>query len=116
MLDLDGLKQRRDLVESIDWDLTPGEAFAEYQLKSPDNWRRGGGGQAIYFYLSSWRGRNQVVLVRRSLKESEELAVIEAPDDLVRACLEAGEGSQLPRGQVSLDERLKEWLRQQLNA
>ena len=116
MLDLAGLKKNPDLIQRIDWELTPGEAFDEYQLKSPQNWRRGGGGEVYYLYLSSWQGRNQVVLVRRSLKESEELAVIQAPEDLVQACLAAGDGNQYPRGQLALDEPLRDWLRAQLDS
>ena len=96
MLDLAGLKKNPDLIQRIDWELTPGEAFDEYQLKSPQNWRRGGGGEVYYLYLSSWQGRNQVVLVRRSLKESEELAVIQAPEDLVQACWPPATATSIP--------------------
>jgi hypothetical protein len=75
----DEVRQDRELIAAIDWEMTPALAFEVFQLKSAEAWRHRGLDQAVYFYLSTWRGENRVYLVRRSLKESEELAAAPAP-------------------------------------
>ena len=114
MLGLEELKRDRDLVESIDWEMTPRQAFETYQLKSVDNWRHRNLEPVLYFYLSTWKGEPRVFLVRRSLKESQEIAEIQAPAHLVAACAAGQEGQDMPRGQLPLDQPLRDWLRRQL--
>jgi len=114
MLSMDELKQDRDLLGRIDWEITPQEAFETYQLKSVGNWRSAAAGEVLYFYVSAWQGENKVFLVRRSLKHSQELAELPVPGELVRACLRDQEGSYIPRGQCPIDQPIRRWLRQNL--
>ena len=114
MLSLEELKKDRDLVAAIDWEMTPRQAFEAYQLKSVDNWKHRSLGTVHYFYLSTWKGRPRLFLVRRSLKQSQEIAEIQAPEHLVAACAAAQEGQDMPRGQLPLDDSLRDWLRGQL--
>jgi hypothetical protein len=114
MVEWEKVKKDRDLISQIDWDMTPRQAFEAYQLKSKDNWRHRSLGEVVYFYLSTWQGNNRVLLVRRGLVQSEELAQAPAPSDMVAACAASQEGEQYPRGQIPLDEALKNWLRKEL--
>ncbi len=116
MLDLEELRKDRELVASIDWEMTPRQAFEAYQLKSVGNWRHRSLEPVHYFYLSTWKGRPRLFLVRRSLKESQEIAEIQAPPELVAACAAGQEGQDMPRGQLPLDQELRDWLRRQLGA
>lgn len=116
MLDWQAVKTDRQLVASIDWEMTPKEAFESYQLRAKDNWRQRDLKPVVYFYLSTWQGRNRVLLVRRDYLHSEELAQAPAPPELVQACATAGEGQGYPRGQLPLDEPLRRWLQKELGA
>ncbi len=116
MLGLEELKRDRDLVASIDWEMTPRRAFETYQLKSVDNWRHRSLEAVHYFYLSTWKGTPRLFLVRRTLKESQEIAEIQAPSELVAACAAGQEGEDMPRGQLPLDPALRDWLRSELGA
>ncbi len=116
MLSWDELKQRPDIVGQIDWEITPRQAFESYQIKSIEAWKHRGLGEVYYFYLSTWRGENQVVLIRRGYTESEDICVAPAPADLVEAAARAGEGRDVPRGQLPLSPELKDWLQLELHA
>ena len=116
VLDLAQLKECRDLVNAVDWDLTPQQAFETYQLKSRDNWRASATGEVLYFYVSAWQGENKVFLVRRTLKHSEEIAEIAVPDDLVAACVVEQEGSYIPRGQCPINDQVRDWLQAHLKS
>ncbi len=39
MLTLEELKQQREILSEIDWDLDPQAAFEAYQVKSRDSWK-----------------------------------------------------------------------------
>lgn len=108
------LRQRPDIIAAIDWDMTPAQAFEVFQLKSAEAWRHRGLEESLYFYLSVWRGEARVLLVRRSLKDSQELAEAPAPPELVQALAASAQGQEMPRGQIALDQPLKDWLRAQL--
>lgn len=114
MLNLAGLRAHRELIAAIDWEITPRQAFEAYQLKSTGNWRHGSLSPVVYFMVSCWRGENKVVLVRRSLKQSEDLAEIQAPPAMVEACCARWEGEMIPRGQAPLSDELRDWLQTEL--
>lgn len=114
MLDWEQIKQDRDLINSIDWEITPREAFESYQLRSKDNWRARNLPEVVYFYLSTWKGEPKVLLVQRRYIESEELAQAPVPEDLVAACAARQDGEQLPRGQAPIDQAIKSWLQKEL--
>jgi len=110
----DEVRQDRELIAAIDWEMTPALAFEVFQLKSAEAWRHRGLDQAVYFYLSTWRGENRVYLVRRSLKESEELAAAPAPAGLVAARVAEAAGQDNPRGQLAVGPAIMAWLRAEL--
>lgn len=116
MLTWADVKADRALVAEIDWEMTPALAFEVFQLKSAEAWRYRGLDQAVYFYLSTWRGENRVYLVRRSLKETETLAEVPAPAELVAARVAEAAGQDNPRGQLPVGEAIAAWLRAELAA
>lgn len=116
MLDLKELKQRQDLVRTIDWEITPREAFEAYQLKSAGAHRHRNLRPVLYFYLSTWQEENRLLLVQRDYLDSETLAEVQAPPELIAQCLAELGGQEMPRGQLPLNDALKDWLRDQLAA
>lgn len=113
MMRLAELKADRDLVNRIDWSMTPEKAIEMY-LEWGTGWIRGNdfvssaGQESIYFVLFDWEVP-QVTLIRRSMKGAEELAKLEVPKELFQeACDEDG---SRPGGTVHpLNIALKEWL------
>lgn len=112
MLSWEELKQRPDITREIDWEMTPAQAFEAYQIKSTQAQR---GLEAVYyFYLSTWRGENKVLLVRRTHVDSQEVAQAPAPPELAAAAAREGQGQDMPRGQLALSPELRLWLRREL--
>ncbi|MCF8042682.1 MAG: hypothetical protein K9K65_08040 [Desulfarculaceae bacterium] len=112
MLSWEELKTRPEIVGNIDWEITPAQAFEAYQIKSTT--ARRGLEAVYYFYLSTWRGENKVLLVERTYVDSQEVAQAPAPAELVEAAAQEGEGQDMPRGQLPLSRALKQWLRREL--
>jgi hypothetical protein len=112
MLSWRELKARPEIVGAIDWEITPAQAFEAFQIKSTTAQR--GLGTVYYFYLSTWRGENQVLLVERTYVDSQEVARAPVPEELVQAAARAGEGQDMPRGQLALSPEIKGWLRREL--
>lgn len=115
MLSWDELKSRRDLVSQIDWDLTPQEAFERYQIKSINAWRHGDPADAYYFLIEVWHGRADLKLVRRTVRDSEEICRPPAPNSLVRSSVEAEGGPSPPGGHYGLGDALSVWLQTELD-
>lgn len=110
MLTFEELKRRKDIISRIDWEMTPQKAFEDYQLKSIDAWKKRSLPETFYFCIYVFQGESKVVLVKRSLKQSEEIAEIPAPPELVAACLERQGGDSPPHGHYAIDEALRVWL------
>ncbi len=116
MLDLEELKLRPDLVDSIDWDMTPEEAVRLY-LEWGNNWASGNyvirseNDISYYFVINNW-GENPVIyFIKRNEKEAKEIAKIEMPEHLTRYFFEINGPS---KGVFKLDNRVKKWLKNHL--
>ena len=104
------LINRRDIIEAIDWDLTPQEAFQAYQIKSIGAWKYRSLPDVYLFVIYVYKGGHKLLLVKRSLKDTEEIAEIPAPEDLVLACLAEAGGDNVPQGQYAIDDAIKAWI------
>ncbi len=115
MKNLEDIKKDRQLINSIDWDMTPEEAVRLY-LEWGNNWSRGGymikskDDISHYFVFNTWGERPVVYLIRRNSEEASEIATIDPPDDLVDNVLKRNKGIYAVEGEM------REWLREQLNA
>jgi hypothetical protein len=115
MLTLEELKQKPDILEEIDWELDPQEAFEAYQVKSKESWKYRHLSDVYHFYIDLWKGNAKVFLMRRSLKSAEDIAEIPLPPDLVNACLEKQAGTKPPSGQYPIDDEIRKWIRSALD-
>jgi hypothetical protein len=114
-MNLQALKQRGDILEQIDWDLTPQEAVEMFdhrarglerrlQVRDPRH-------KSYFFCVDNWGARPRLVLKERSVKEARVIAEIQAPDDLLDDCVDQY-GNR--KGLYPLTQELKRWLRGQL--
>ncbi|MBW2621963.1 MAG: hypothetical protein JRD68_03585 [Deltaproteobacteria bacterium] len=114
MTDWENLKNNKELLAGIDWDLTPQEAFQKYQIKSINAWKHGSPPDVYYFYVSVRRGDKRVVLVKRTLKHTEIIHEIPVPVHLVEACLTEQAGNNPRSGQYDIDNSIRAWLLEKL--
>jgi len=117
MLKLDDIRQNINLLNAIDWDMTPEEAVRLY-LEWGNNWA--GGNYVIkskddvthYFMVYAWDENPIIFLTRRNSEEAVELAKIEMPEDLKKQFYE--KNGHL-KGVYSIEGEIKDWLKKQLN-
>ncbi len=111
---LQELRQRRDIVDKIDWDMTPEKAVDMY-LEWGAGWTRGndfvrsGDEESYYFVIYDWETPPQVTLLRRDSKEVEELAKIPVDKELFFMSIEEG-GKKAGVGVYNPTKELKKWL------
>ena len=115
MKNLEEIKRNKELVNSIDWDMTPEEAVRLY-LEWGNNWSHSNyvikskDDITHYFVLNTWDNKPVIYLVRRNSEEASELARIYVPDDLVDDFLKEKKGVYAVEGEI------REWLMEQLDA
>lgn len=120
MMNFEELAKRRELVNAIDWQMTPEKAVDMY-LEWGAGWTRGHDfvssphDQSVYFVLFDWEDPPQVTLIRRTISGAEELAKVEVPAELFEAAVH--EDGRKPGGTVHpLNRPLQEWLQFRLEA
>lgn len=119
MWDLEELKNHREVIDQLDWEMTPEKAVETYLewgtgWSRKDDFVRHADQEAYYFVVYDWEKPLSVTLVRRDVKEMEEIAKIEAPRDLIQKTIYEG-GKKPGVGVYSVNEELKDWLRKALN-
>lgn len=116
MMQLDELRKDNELLNAIDWNMTPEEAVRLY-LEWGNNWTRGNyvirskNDVSYYFTVYAWEDPPVIYLIRRNSEEAVELAKIPLPEDLKKGFLEETGHN---KGVYSLDGKIKTWLKSQL--
>ncbi len=118
MMQLDEIRQNRQLLNEIDWNMTPEEAVRLY-LEWGNNWARGNyvirskNDVSHYFVVNTWKGKAVIYLVRRNSEEAVELAEIQLPDQLQDSFLDSIGHN---KGVYALSGEVRDWLQQRLIA
>ena len=87
MLSFEELRRQREIVNQIDWSMTPEKAIDMY-LEWGAGWTRGndfvrgGNDSSIYFVIYEWERPYQATLLRRSSRDVEEIAKIRIDREL----------------------------------
>lgn len=116
MMNLEDLKQNRDILNEIDWEMTPEEAVRLY-LEWGNNWARGNyvvrsrSDVSHYFVVYAWDEAPCVMLIRRNSDEAIELAKFNLPVYISKNFM-AGVGSN--KGVYALEGEVKRWLKDEL--
>jgi hypothetical protein len=118
MMDLSELRENRSLVDAIDWDMSPEEAVRLY-LEWGNNWSRGyrmvrsKGDESYYFVLNTWEDVPVVYFIKRASEGAVELARVELPK---RVRERVTQGGSIRKGVYAVEDEVKDWLREELNA
>jgi hypothetical protein len=116
MMSLEDLKREQELIESIDWEMTPEEAVRLY-LEWGNNWSRGykmvrsKNDVARYFVLNTWEEEPVIYLVQRSSEGSVELARILMPGKLRE---QVKRKNRSHKGLYAVEDEVKDWLEEEL--
>jgi hypothetical protein len=116
MTTLDQIKKDSNLIDEIDWDMTPEEAVRLY-LEWGNNWASGNyvirskDDEAVYFVVSTWKEPPTVYLIRRNSEEAKEVAAIAMPE-IVKKKFMAENGNL--KGVYAVEGVVKEWLKREL--
>jgi hypothetical protein len=118
MLGLQELKSRRDIVDIIDWGMTPEKAVETF-LEWGTGWSRKGefvqyaGQESLYFAIYEWEKPPQVTLIRRDMSGADEIAKIEVPAELIQKAVDEA-GRKPGVGVYAITDELKHWLKTEL--
>ena len=116
MTGLDDIRNDNDLMNMIDWDMTPEEAVTLY-LEWGNNWSHGKKmikskrDVSHYFVIYNWEDPPFIVLVRRNSEEAVELARIEMPEELKDRFQEVVGHN---KGVYALNDEVKAWLQNEI--
>lgn len=117
MMLLNDLKKNMDLINEIDWDMTPEDAVWRY-LEWGGNWRPGKGwgvknknDVSHYFVVNTWEEKPVIYLIRRNSEEAVELAKFYMPQSVEKKFLEACGNN---KGVYCIEGAVKDWLRNEL--
>ena len=117
MMNLNDIRRNTNLVNSIDWDMTPEEAVRLY-LEWGNNWASGNyvirskDDVCHYFVINTWKDEPVIYFIRRNSDEAVELAEISLPDELKRRVMHS---FGRHKGVWALDGEVKTWLKRKLN-
>jgi hypothetical protein len=117
MMTLEQVRHNQDLVNAIDWDMTPEEAVTLY-LEWGNNWSHGRMVKSKkdvshYFVVNTWIDPPRVVLIRRNSEEAVDLGEFDIPDDLLTSFLKSVGRA---RGVYAIEGPVKDWLMTELGA
>ncbi|MCP4116402.1 MAG: hypothetical protein GY737_13530 [Desulfobacteraceae bacterium] len=117
-MNLNDIKKNLDIINSVDWNMTPEEAIAlhlewgplrdlsYYNSRDNDN-------ETVYFVLNTWKKTPIVTLVRRKGFDSEELATFRLPRNLEQKVINSQGKHQ---GVYAVDGEVRDWLKKELAA
>jgi len=111
---LQELKDHREIIDQLDWDMTPEKAVETYLewgtgWSRKDDFVRYAGQVAYYFVVYDWEKPLRVTLIRRDVEGMEEIAAIDAPRDLIQAAIDEG-GKKPGVGVYAITDELAAWL------
>ncbi len=116
MTEVEEIRSNKDLVNEINWDMTPEEAVTLY-LEWGNNWTHGRHlvrskkDVSHYFVVNTWEKPACVYLIRRNSDEARELARIEIPGALRERFLkQVGHN----KGVYALNDEIRAWLEEAL--
>lgn len=116
MMNLEEIKKNQDLINAIDWEMTPEDAVTLY-LEWGNNWARSNyvirsaDDVSHYFVVNTWKGEPVVYLVRRNSEEARELAAIRMPEPVKEQFL-VSIGHN--KGVYSTEGPVRDWLQSEL--
>jgi hypothetical protein len=115
-MNLHDIKNDYNLVNAVDWEMTPEEAIALHlewgPLRSQSYYNsRDNDNETVYFVINTWKRLPILTLVRRRGFDSEELGNFKLPQNLE---VEFMDGIGKHKGVYAVDGKVRDWLKKEL--
>ncbi len=116
MMGLEEIKKSGDMIDVIDWDMTPTDAVTLYLEwgNNPATGRhriRSKNDVSHYFAVNTWGESPKIYFIRRNSEAAVELASIEMPPEVRDRFLESVGHN---KGVYALTDEVKIWLQEEL--
>lgn len=113
---LNEIKTDYNLINSVDWDMTPEEAIALHlewgPLRSQSYYNsRDNDNETVYFVINTWKQPPILTLVRRKGFDSEELGHFGLPKKLESEFMK---GIGKYKGVYAVEGKVRDWLKKEL--
>ena len=95
---------------SIDWELQPADTFGMFESWGGKERVKNKSERFYYFYIDNWQPPPRLLFMERGIKYARILARIEAPPNLIDACIAAQGKSTTLDASYAIDDALKQWL------
>ncbi len=110
------IKKDHNLVNSVDWEMTPEEAIALHlewgPLRSQTYYNsRDNDNETVYFVINTWKKPPILTLVRRKGFDSEELGNFRLPNNLEKEFMN---GIGKYKGVYAVEGNVRKWLKHEL--
>jgi hypothetical protein len=117
MMGLEEIRNRDEMINVIDWDMTPEDAVTLYLEwgNNPATGRnsiRSKNDVSHYFVVNTWEETPKIYFIRRNSDEAVELATIDLPEPLRGRFLESIGHN---KGVYALNDEIKTWLKEELH-
>jgi hypothetical protein len=118
MMGLEDLRNKQEIINRLDWDMTPEEAVVLY-LEWGNNWSHGKNlvrsrkDVSHYFAVNTWEDPPLIYLIRRNSEEAIELAAIEMPEPLRDRFMESVGHN---KGVYAMTGEIRTWLERELTS
>ncbi len=115
-MNIHDIKNNFNLVNSVDWEMTPEEAIALHlewgPLRSQAYYNsRDNDNETVYFVINTWKQPPLLTLVRRKGFDSEDIGNFRLPLDLEEDFMK---GIGKHKGVYAVDGEVREWLKKEL--
>ena len=116
-MNLHDIKNNYNLVNSVDWNMTPEEAIALHlewgPLRSQSYYNsRDNDNETVYFVINTWKKTPILTLIRRKGFDSEEVGNFKLPQNLEAEFMQ---DMGKYKGVYAVEGKVREWLKKELN-
>ncbi len=98
------------VVNGIDWEMTPDLTFGTYESWGGRERVRNNSERIHYFFIDAWEDEPKLCLMERGVKHAKVMAEINAPKEMVAECVRKQGSSSLFEKSYAIDETIKQWL------
>ncbi|MDP3481084.1 MAG: DUF1566 domain-containing protein [Desulfoprunum sp.] len=98
------------IITPIDWEMNPDLSFGTFESWGGRERVRNNKECVYYFFIDNWGEEPRLCLMERAVKHAKIMAVINAPLDMVKRCVESQGTSSRFEKSYAINEQIRVWL------
>jgi hypothetical protein len=100
----------QQVITPIDWEMTPDLSFGTFESWGGRERVRSNKECVYYFFIDNWGDEPKLCLMERAVKHARIMAVIKAPPDIVKKCVDGQGTSSRFEKSYAINEQIRNWL------